>query len=411
MKGRASIPLRAVLAATAMLLAIVPLPIARGSEAASATPASASEAVSRAPLSDRFALLPGALAVEQELQPGVVYRQFRLNQTRTYELDVDPATDAKLDVGIAGRRFPAFLQTSRQIARRGGIAGVNGDFGLFPGRPGHTFIQDGDLLKSSELGMGGKGFSVTEDEQRIWLGGTDLVMQAVFTSLGPVSIDDWNATALPDKGQVAAYTPVGGKLFPPPRDSCGVRLVPAGAWAFAVDGETMQRDYTVDFGACRYNRLPVDGGLVLATRRHTVLGPWLAGLVPGEAVTVSWTLGWKDALDVIGGSPILVHNGESQTIGKCNDAWLCQTHPRTAVGVTADDHVLLVVMDGRSETSGGATLEELSDVMIDLGAVEALNLDGGGSSTMVINGEVVNTPSDGQERAVSSSIVVLPTSA
>jgi exopolysaccharide biosynthesis protein len=71
--------------------------------------------------------------------------------------------------------------------------------------------------------------------------------------------------------------------------------------------------------------------------------------------------------------------------------------------------VLLVVIDGRQPRwSVGASLGELARIMRDLGAVEAMNLDGGGSSTMWVEGEVVNRPSDGTERKVTTAVLVLP---
>jgi hypothetical protein len=79
------------------------------------------------------------------------------------------------------------------------------------------------------------------------------------------------------------------------------------------------------------------------------------------------------------------------------------------VGATADGRLLVVVVDGGSPAySRGMTLRELAELMQTLGAVNALNLDGGGSSEMVVNGLVASRPSDGQERAVSNALVVLP---
>ncbi|MCC2030867.1 phosphodiester glycosidase family protein [Microbacterium allomyrinae] len=81
--------------------------------------------------------------------------------------------------------------------------------------------------------------------------------------------------------------------------------------------------------------------------------------------------------------------------------------PRTAVGVIDENHLVFVVVDGRQEGySAGVTLTELADIMVDLGATTAYNLDGGGSSTMYFNGEVVNQPSNGGERATSDILYV-----
>ena len=86
--------------------------------------------------------------------------------------------------------------------------------------------------------------------------------------------------------------------------------------------------------------------------------------------------------------------------------------PRTAVGVIDENHLVFVVVDGRqSGYSEGVTLTELADIMIDLGATTAYNLDGGGSSTMYFNREVINSPSNGGERATSDILYIADASA
>jgi hypothetical protein len=92
----------------------------------------------------------------------------------------------------------------------------------------------------------------------------------------------------------------------------------------------------------------------------------------------------------------------------CN-TFLCSTNPRTAIGIKANGDILLVVIDGRQTGwSKGMTQIQEARFLKSLGAVDALNLDGGGSSTMVVRDVIKNRPSDGSERAVSSAIVILP---
>jgi hypothetical protein len=84
--------------------------------------------------------------------------------------------------------------------------------------------------------------------------------------------------------------------------------------------------------------------------------------------------------------------------------------PRTAVGVSESGRkVILVTVDGRRATSHGGTLEEIAQIMIELGAFRAINLDGGGSTTMFVasEGGVVNRPSRGWEREVVNHIGVV----
>ena len=110
---------------------------------------------------------------------------------------------------------------------------------------------------------------------------------------------------------------------------------------------------------------------------------------------------------VVSGHPRLVTAGVPMST---NSSEFCSTrHPRTAVGFSRDRRTLfLAVVDGRSQISVGMQCTELADLMDGLGAWDALNLDGGGSTTMWIEGDgVVNVPSDGAQRVVANHLAVL----
>jgi len=117
---------------------------------------------------------------------------------------------------------------------------------------------------------------------------------------------------------------------------------------------------------------------------------------------------------IIGGWPRILRDGEnvageSSTIEGTLSRNAEARHPRTAVGFSRDSSTLFVLtVDGRSENSGGMTLVELASVMRELGAWQAMNFDGGGSTTMVVDGKVVNHPSDKEgERAVGNALLVV----
>ncbi|SHE33657.1 Por secretion system C-terminal sorting domain-containing protein [Mariniphaga anaerophila] len=108
--------------------------------------------------------------------------------------------------------------------------------------------------------------------------------------------------------------------------------------------------------------------------------------------------------ELIGGDRIILKDGVVQ-----ENNWK-ELHPRTAVGFSADkSKVIMVVVDGRSIYSKGVSTKQLADIMRQSGAAFALNLDGGGSSAMVVRNEVKNTPSDGAERAVANALMVIST--
>jgi hypothetical protein len=116
---------------------------------------------------------------------------------------------------------------------------------------------------------------------------------------------------------------------------------------------------------------------------------------------------------LVGGWPRIVEAGKNvallaDSIEGTVPSFSRTRHPRTAVGISRDSAtVYLVVVDGRRETSVGMTLEELAVAMIAFGAFEALNLDGGGSTALVVRDSIVNMPSDPNgERAVGNAIVV-----
>ncbi len=110
-------------------------------------------------------------------------------------------------------------------------------------------------------------------------------------------------------------------------------------------------------------------------------------------VDISTTPEWKNVRHIISGGPYLVKNGEvfvdmtAQKLGAIGGR-----NPRSAIGYTADNNLILVAVDGREGSSIGMTLMELANFMKSVGCVGAINLDGGGSTVMYINGQIVNKP-------------------
>jgi len=117
---------------------------------------------------------------------------------------------------------------------------------------------------------------------------------------------------------------------------------------------------------------------------------------------------------LIGGTPRIIRDGQISVEWQnesISESFATDRHPRTAVGFNADSTKLyLFAVDGRQPGfSVGNSLYELANYMLEWGVHEGVNLDGGGSTTMVVRNSVVNSPSDGTERAVSNALLVVNT--
>jgi phosphodiester glycosidase len=339
------------------------------------------------------------------LAPGVAITTYvdRRFPIRTYVLTVDPAQGASIGVALSNDRLAGLETTSDMVKRLGAIAGVNGDFGFSSGRPVHPFVLDGDLVQTSNAF--GVLFTLAGD-------GTMGIAKPAKQEVAVTEVDSgetwpvaaWN-NGRPTAGEITAYTAAGTGLDQPRPSTCSARVLSAGPASPSADGVT--RTYSVDQRGCFSSSLPTQDGVVLSAAPTTDEATFLRSLSPGETVEVSWSLGIPGLTDAIGGDRILVENGQV-ALGPCTGA-VCGPNPRTAIGLTADGRVLIVVVDGRQSSSSGMSLMELAQFMANrLGARVAMNLDGGGSSTMAVRGAVASHPGDGFERAVSSAVLVFP---
>lgn len=108
--------------------------------------------------------------------------------------------------------------------------------------------------------------------------------------------------------------------------------------------------------------------------------------------------------------PSLVENGEISVSTNAEVGQAMASNPRTAIGIIDENHYIIVVSDGRTSESKGLSLYQMAEVMKSYGVKTAYNLDGGGSSTLYFNGQVINKPTTGgskiSERAVSDIVYI-----
>ena len=145
-----------------------------------------------------------------------------------------------------------------------------------------------------------------------------------------------------------------------------------------------------------------DGDVINTTKENFTSYRENAGFVVDVSGAVSViekpSSGWQsvDDASILTSGPLLVLDGE--IVEQLNEKFNTNRHPRTAVGISLNNHLFAVVVDGRSNEGYGMTTEELAIVMQALGCVDAMNLDGGGSSTAWVKSlGVVNYPSDNKK--------------
>jgi hypothetical protein len=348
--------------------------------------------------------------VRRKIAPGLVFTKIVDERTprRIFVLRADVADfPITYDITLAGPTLGYRATVLRMAKANRALAAVNGDFSSrIVARPIHAFVEDGVFVQSA--GPGGGSFAVSNDEAHAEAVDTRQRMTAVDSLNGlRWRIDRWN-NGPPDVGEIAAFSPAGGPLEEPPRGACSVHLSPTGPPS-PVSGDTgLEQVFSIDASACQPTAMDVGNGAVLSAVAGTDEATMLTSLPVGTTMTIDLDLGIADANDVMGGDPVLVRNGSVAVTSACSTS-VCHVNPRTGIGVQADGRLLLVVVDGRQpKYSTGLTMVAFARLMRKLGAVSAINLDGGGASTMVVRDEIVNRPSDGSPRHVTTAAMILP---
>lgn len=161
------------------------------------------------------------------------------------------------------------------------------------------------------------------------------------------------------------------------------------------------------------SNMPIPPGEAVLMARPSRAKELLNKLYPGMEYEIRFDLvgqvDWKGFKEAVGGGPRLVKEGKpsvSFAYERFDNSFSATRHPRTAIGYTPAGEVVLCVVDGRSAISRGATLDEMAAIMIKLGCSEAINLDGGGSSTMYVGGSIINRPSDGVLRPIANALLL-----
>jgi large repetitive protein len=367
-------------------------------------------------------VLPGAgsAPAAERLAPGVTHR-FEHRPEGPFAIhvvEIDPRAcveirTAKGRDSMIGRETTTALFARESTPSRPTAVGVNADFFRYEpdGVPEGPQVAGGEVIAaagtygpsvSTRFGIEQPVFGITRSG-RAFVGEVRIAGQAWSTG-GNVPLGRLNAVPGPDS--LALFNRFAGGPLPGGDTALAVsvRILQAGTAAGDVESAVV----TARHGSVGGLVVPADGR-ILAGRGAAA--EWIGALAPGD--TVRWHLAFAGApggvVELVGGFPLLLLDGESvlHRVPRIWPPFATGRHPRTAIGVRADGTIVLAVVDGRQEGySVGMTLRETANLMRELGTVDALNLDGGGSTTLVTAAGIVNRPSDADERPVANALVV-----
>lgn len=325
------------------------------------------------------------------------------------------------------------LSTVRNIARNFEtlnpgwrvIAAVNGDFfdirgqGNLPYQPSGAHMADGEMFRSLTSGTT-VGF-MSDNGVNTIIGGTPTrsskIMMSIYDEnnhiIETIPVDRINQEPL--EGEFSLYY---ANWKQKTDDDSQQELIPtqvnvANATQFVVESaERALANRTTDFyGVGTISSLASDitlmaGQFALVSKSATINSKLASGV--RVRLQYEYTGAYANAHSVIGAGATILSNGEA--VDNLGDA---PRHPRTMVGRKADGTIVLATIDGRQAHRDmyGATHQEMAALLLHYGAVEAYNLDGGGSTTMIIRRgndyELVNSPSDGSERRDTNGLLVV----
>ena len=384
-----------------------------------------------------------ATAHAVEVEPGVDWTTIVRHRPaeRINVLTVDPA---RVRGVLSNERIAGRERVSAMARRVKAVAGVNGGFFAPSGDPVGVLAIDGELLSEPVDGR------------------SALLLPAPTAGPAPASAAAGSSTAAPLTRPLIAPVRYRGRITVNGRSreidgidrtrglipACGGRggdvpTIRPNSLLTCTDSSELVV-LSPRYGA----RPPAEGGVEAIVRDGVVtrVRPPGVGGVPREGVLLTGTgdaarflrntalprskadvrqniaVGGKpvdlEGLTVVGGGPRILRAGHVAVAARAEgfapvlsffQSFAAGRQPRTLAGVRADGTLLLVTVDGRAPGwSAGMTLPESARLMRSLGARDALNLDGGGSSTMTVRGEVVSRPSDHVERRVSDGLFVMP---
>lgn len=308
--------------------------------------------------------------------------EVRNNPQAVYMLELDLKNpDLEFFPVLARDRIFGFEYLSEINRRYSATAVVNAGFNHEYGQPSGLVIQNGRLLS----GKMGYGRILLIKDKKAWFQDSSFNVW-IENEKDKFPVDRINP--YPEAKGILVFTPEFGPTN---------RINKKHSFC-VVSGEQVVSSGISD----RETDIPKDGFIICDLRTED--SP-LIDFKPGQKVKLFWDTGAGQGYQCSGS---LVEKGEN--VAKDDDAWAGNLRiptPRTAIGIKDESTLVLLVVDGRQPGySIGVTGKELADILISVGVTEAAILDGGASSEMIYEKEIVNKPSTGKERLLASAFVI-----
>lgn len=310
-----------------------------------------------------------------EVEKGVKYvRMIRFYKNKPVRINIVEMSlgvnqGLAVEPAIASETLASRNKISNIAGRDNAIVAING--GYFKPQTGvplgtlmiNKKVYTGPIYDRVAMGIFDNGFEMARVQLKA----------NVVTNKGGLKIDNINQPRMLSTNTIV-YTPDWGE-YSPPSPKYGKQLVISG-------GKLVKTSYD-------RSQIPKDGFVIVGPQKS------LDTIANARKFKLDIKINpeWKDVNHIISGGPYLVKNGDiyvDMTAQKL--ASIGGRNPRTAIGYTKDNSLIMLTADGREGASIGLTLVELANLMKELGCVNAMNLDGGGSTVMYVKGKIVNKP-------------------
>ena len=349
---------------------------------------------------------PGTTATQLQLK-GAKKLQVFYTTTDLNDSKVDVRTVKANNTYASCATVPTMAQAATNASGETYFAGVNADFFGNSAPIGYAVV-DGDVYRSP-MSAGWASFGFGSDRKPVI--GASVSISATATINGTVAtINGINVTR--GENDLILYSPQNGSNTGTNEYGTEVLVEPVDGKMGILGRTTKMKVVGSPVSNKGKMEIPANGYVLSG---HGTSATLLNGLTEGTEIEIK---GWAnyDGVDMMnvtqmaGGQPVILKDGVVlDTEGYLDH--LVANNPRTAVGYNDKNELVMLVVDGRSATSDGCVSKELADIMKNVGCSDALNFDGGGSSTMYCGPKlgIINNPSDGSPRAVTNGLFLVAT--